>query len=230
MLKNIQIYFTVMLFSMHQLTTSIEKKTFQGNSVLDSFQYLSSFSSGTVDRLNGNENQLPEITLCKEETKIISTKIIGLNGYGSKVGFSKPREEDFNAEGQSQEKATTILMEVVPELMKFNLDYFRVTAGKKVILELDNLDGMQHNLLIIKPGTLEKVGAAADAMLRDPKASEKHYVPEIPEVLFATDMLGPNEVFTLNFTAPTQPGDYPFVCTFPGHWRMMNGIMRVVKP
>lgn len=137
---------------------------------------------------------------------------------------------DYKKEGVIQEKAITIQMEIVPELMKFNKDVFTVTAGKKVILELDNRDGMQHNLLIVKPGTLKKVGAAADTMLRDPKASEKNYVPEIPEVLFATEMLGPNEVFTLNFTAPTQPGDYPFVCTFPGHWRMMNGIMRVVEP
>ncbi len=230
MLKNSQIYFTVMLFSMHLLTTSIEKKTFQENSGLDSRDYISSFSLGAVDRLNGNENYIPEIALCKEEIEGNTTKIVGLNGNGSRIGLSKRREDNFNTEGRSQEKATIILMEVVPELMKFNLDTFKVTAGKKVILELDNLDGMQHNLLIIKPGTLEKVGAAADAMLRDPKASDKHYVPEIPEVLFATDMLGPNEVFTLNFTAPTQPGDYPFVCTFPGHWRMMNGIMRVVKP
>ena len=129
-----------------------------------------------------------------------------------------------------QEKPITVLMEIVPELMKFNKDLFTVISGKKVIIEIDNQDGMQHNLLIVKPGTLQKVGAAADAMLRDPKASEKQYVPQIPEVLFATKMLGPYEVSTLSFTAPTQPGDYPFVCTFPGHWRMMNGIMRVVKP
>jgi azurin len=153
-----------------------------------------------------------------------------LNSNRKRIGSEIDIENDPINEGPVQEKATTILMEIVPELMKFDREVFTVTAGEKIILELDNLDGMQHNLLIIKPGTLEKVGAAADAMLRDPKASKKHYVPEIPEVLFATEMLGPNEVFTLNFTAPTQLGDYPYVCTFPGHWRMMNGIMRVVKP
>ncbi|WP_158861329.1 plastocyanin/azurin family copper-binding protein [Lunatibacter salilacus] len=128
-----------------------------------------------------------------------------------------------------QDDATTIWLEVVPELMKFDQDTITVKAGKKIILELDNLDGMQHNLLILKPNTLQKVGEAADAMLRDPKASEKHYVPDMPEVLFATEMLGPNEVYTLKFTAPTTPGNYPFVCTFPGHWRMMSGIMVVEK-
>ncbi|MCH8962102.1 MAG: hypothetical protein IH820_12455 [Bacteroidetes bacterium] len=32
----------------------------------------------------------------------------------------------------------------------------------------------------------------------------------------------------LTFTAPTEPGDYPYVCTFPGHWRTMQGVMQVV--
>ena len=130
-------------------------------------------------------------------------------------------------ERKEEERVTTILIEVVPEMMKFSLDTFKVKAGDKIILEIDNLDGMEHNLLIAKPGTLDKVGAAADAMLRDPKASEKFYVPQIPEVLFSTKMIGPQELYTLTFTAPATPGNYPFACTFPGHWRMMNGIMVV---
>lgn len=134
-----------------------------------------------------------------------------------------------NPAAPTQKKARAILIEIVPEMMKFDTETFMVKAGEKILLELDNLDGMQHNLLIIKPGTLKKVGAAADAMLRDPRASEKHYVPDMPEVLFATEMLGAGELYTLNFTVPDTPGDYPFVCTFPGHWRMMNGIMRVEK-
>jgi len=147
---------------------------------------------------------------------------------------AKPSIENRNqptnilrVERNNEEKATTIVLEIVPEMMKFDLASFKVKAGDKITLEIDNLDGMQHNLLIAKPGTLEKVGAAADAMLRDPKASEKFYVPEIPEVLFATKMIGPQELYTLTFTAPTTPGKYPFACTFPGHWRMMNGIMIV---
>lgn len=133
----------------------------------------------------------------------------------------------FRIERNEEERVTTILIEVVPEMMKFDQESFKVKAGDKIILEIDNLDGMEHNLLIAKPGTLEKVGAAADAMLRDPKASEKFYVPQIPEVLFSTKMIGPQELYTLTFTAPTTPGKYPFACTFPGHWRMMNGIMVV---
>lgn len=159
------------------------------------------------------EVNMPEaITLCEAKPSIENT-----NQPTSNIQIE--RNED--------ERVTTILLEIVPEMMKFDQDTFNVKAGDKIILEIDNLDGMQHNLLIAKPGTLDKVGAAADAMLRDPKASEKFYIPEIPEVLFATKMIGPQELYTLTFTAPTKPGNYPFACTFPGHWRMMNGIMVV---
>jgi azurin len=159
--------------------------------------------------LNGPE----AITLCEAKPSIENTN--------QPIG-------KIRIERNTDDRVTTILIEIVPEMMKFNLASFTVKAGDKIILEIDNLDGMQHNLLIAKPGTLDKVGAAADAMLRNPKASEKFYVPEIPEVLFATKMIDPQKMYTLIFTAPTTPGNYPFVCTFPGHWRMMNGIM-VVK-
>lgn len=159
------------------------------------------------------EIKAPEaITLCEAKPSIENT--------------DQPTS-NIRIERNEDERATTILIEIVPEMMKFDLESFKVKAGDKIVLEIDNLDGMQHNLLIAKPGTLEKVGAAADAMLRDPKASEKFYIPEIPEVLFATKMIGPQELYTLTFTAPTTPGKYPFACTFPGHWRMMNGIMVV---
>lgn len=126
-------------------------------------------------------------------------------------------------------QANTVIMSIVPDMMKFDKEVFTVIAGQKVIIELENLDGMQHNMVISKPGTLKEVGAAADALARDPKGAQLNYVPQIPAVLFATKLLNPEEVVTLTFTAPSEPGDYPFVCTFPGHWRMMNGIMKVTE-
>ncbi len=131
---------------------------------------------------------------------------------------------------QSKKQAlapVTINIKVVPDMMKFDKEAFTVKAGQEVIIELENPDGMQHNMLIVQQGALETVGAAADAMVRDPNAAQKNYVPEIPEVLHATKLLNPEEIVTLRFTAPDTPGDYPFVCTFPGHWRMMNGTMKV---
>jgi azurin len=125
-------------------------------------------------------------------------------------------------------ESVTINIKVVKDIMQFDKKEITVEAGQKVILVLENPDGMQHNLVIIKPGTLEKVGAAADLMARDPKGAEKHYVPQVPEVLHATTLVGTGESVILEFTAPSAPGEYPYVCTFPGHWRGMNGVMKVV--
>jgi azurin len=126
-------------------------------------------------------------------------------------------------------KPIVINIKVIPDMMQFDKKLINVKAGQKVTIDFENPDGMQHNFLIIKPKSLEKVGAAADAMLSDPKAANKNYIPSIPEVLQSIKLLNPEESFQLTFTAPTEPGDYPFVCTFPGHWRGMNGIMRVTK-
>ena len=129
----------------------------------------------------------------------------------------------------SSGKATVLTIKVVEEQMKYDTKLITVKAGQPVVLTLENPDNMQHNIVICKTGTTEKVGKAADALASDPKGLEKNYVPQMPEVLAATKLVNPGEAFTLEFTAPTKPGDYPFICTFPGHWRIMQGVMRVEK-
>src|SRR5262249_29006001 len=42
-------------------------------------------------------------------------------------------------------------------------------------------------------------------------------------------LLQPRELQPLRFTAPTKPGVYPYVCTYPGHWRRMYGAMYAVE-
>ncbi len=124
-------------------------------------------------------------------------------------------------------KAVTLNVKVVPNVMKFNKTLLTVKAGQRVTINLDNPDVMQHNMVIIKPGSTQKVGAAADALARDTKGAQLDYIPRMPEVLYFIKLLNPDEEGSMTFVAPSQPGDYPFICTFPGHWRIMNGILRV---
>jgi azurin len=124
--------------------------------------------------------------------------------------------------------ATVIRIKVIKNEMKYDLKTFTVVAGKPVEIIFENPDFMQHNLIIAKRGTMEVVGAAADKLAADPRGAEMNYIPDIPEVLFATKLVNPEQTVRLSFTAPTTTGDYPYVCTFPGHWSMMNGIMKVV--
>ena len=89
---------------------------------------------------------------------------------------------------------------------------------------------MPHNLIITKQGAMEVVSLKAEAMLKDPDAFNKSFIPDTPEVLFSTKLINHNETARLRITVPTTTGGYPFVCTFPGHWRTMNGTMSVVRP
>jgi azurin len=127
----------------------------------------------------------------------------------------------------TSENITVINIKVIPEQMKYDLKEINVKAGLPVVLTLENPDNMQHNLVICKKGTKEKVGKAADLMAQDPKALEKNYVPNMSEVLAATKLVNPGESVTIEFIAPSLPGDYPFICTFPGHWSIMQGVMHV---
>ena len=146
-----------------------------------------------------------------------------------RVPSAASKEPEAKKAVQPIEGARAIDQSVVLDMMQFTNKLITAKAGEKVVINFENTDGMQHNMLILKPGSLQKVGKAADAMLTDAKAAEKFYVPNVPEVLFSTKLVNSGETVSLVFTVPTTPGDYPFVCTFPGHWRGMNGILRVAK-
>jgi len=135
--------------------------------------------------------------------------------------------EEMDALG-GEKTANVIRVKTIKNEMKYDITEFVVAAGEQVELVLENVDFMQHNLVIIKPGQKEKVGAAADKLAADPKGAALQYVPQTTDVLFATAMVDPEQTVTLKFTAPSEPGEYPFICTFPGHWRIMQGVMKVV--
>jgi azurin len=116
---------------------------------------------------------------------------------------------------------------VIQNEMKFDTKLITARAGGIVEIQFTNPDFMQHNFLILQKGTLQKVGEAADKLAQDPKGIEMNYVPKIPEVLFSTKLINPNETVSVRFRVPAEAGDYPFICSFPGHWRIMNGIMTV---
>lgn len=128
---------------------------------------------------------------------------------------------------QTDAETQVIRIKAIREEMKYDLKEFTVKAGKPVEIVFENPDAMQHNILIGKPGSLEKIGNAADQMITQQDAAEKHYIPNVPEIIAASPLVNPGESYRLKFIAPDQTGDYPFVCTFPGHWRLMSGTMKV---
>ena len=121
-----------------------------------------------------------------------------------------------------------VRIQALPEKLSFDVRWFAVQAGKPVQIVLVNPDAMPHNLLVGKPGSLEQIGTAGAAMPMPSDPAAKAFVPNSPLVLHATRLLKEGETERLSFTAPAEPGEYIFVCTFPGHWVRMYGVMLVV--
>jgi azurin len=121
-----------------------------------------------------------------------------------------------------------VVLHTLNEQMMYDLHYFTVQAGKPVQIILDNTDNMPHNVVITVPGAFQEIALTAGAMSPpdDPKA--KAFVPDSPKVLQSTPLVQPGESDTLSFTAPEKPGNYTFLCTYPGHWVKMYGVMQVV--
>jgi putative heme-binding domain-containing protein len=104
---------------------------------------------------------------------------------------------------------------------------FTVKPGEVIQFTLVNPDVVPHNWVLIKPGTLERIGDLTNKIVADPEAVVRHYVPADPAVVAYTDIVPAQERFTIYFRAPTEKGRYPYLCTFPGHWMVMNGHMIV---
>ncbi|HEY1186481.1 MAG TPA: PVC-type heme-binding CxxCH protein, partial [Gemmata sp.] len=111
--------------------------------------------------------------------------------------------------------------------MSFDKERIVVAAGKPVEFAFENTDIMPHNFVIVTPGNLEKIGNAAEAFATEPGAAAAQYVPNMPAgvVLLKSKLLQTRQSEQLKFTAPKEPGIYPYVCTYPGHWRRMHGAL-----
>ncbi|MEM7387019.1 MAG: azurin [Verrucomicrobiota bacterium] len=138
-------------------------------------------------------------------------------------------EKTTPAEGEKKEevKADVTVQITSNDLMQFSKKAFTVKAGQKVKVILKNIGkmpkvAMGHNLVLLKPGTdVTKFGLAA-------ATAAPNYIPEAnkKEIIAHTKMLGPGETDSILFTAP-EAGKYEFICSFPGHFATMKGVMTV---
>ena len=118
----------------------------------------------------------------------------------------------------------------VPGQLKFDLAELTVAPGQLIEIVFSNPDAMQHNFVLGAVGAMEAIGNAADKLAQSPAGLAQQYVPDMPQVLFSTKLVEPGETARFQFRAPSNAGDYPYICTFPAHWRVMNGVLHVVQP
>ena len=104
-----------------------------------------------------------------------------------------------------------------------------VEVGRQVELVFENQDYMPHNLVLTLPGDRQEIGRAAENMKAEADSKGRFYVPASPKVLQGTRLLEPGQTQKLSFLAPDIAGNYPYFCTFPGHWQRMYGFLVVVE-
>jgi azurin len=122
------------------------------------------------------------------------------------------------------EKPIEITLSTVGDTMAFDKAMLIVQTGKTVHITVKNkgtMAVMQHNWVLVKPGT--EAAVALDGLNNAPDAG---YVVPGPNVLAASNLAAPGGVAEVTFVAPA-PGKYPYICTFPGHYMTMKGVLTV---
>jgi len=146
--------------------------------------------------------------------------VTGCGGGGEQAETAAPAQEEAVAvEG--------IVVEANDQL-QFSINEFTVAAGEEVTVTLHNVGTLPketfgHNFVILTAGTdLEAFATAAMGN------ADNEYLPtDLSSVIAHTSLLGPDETDTITFSAPTEPGQYEYLCTFPGHYGTMRGVMIV---
>jgi len=111
--------------------------------------------------------------------------------------------------------------------LKYDPTAFHVQPGEEIELLFDNVDEMMHNFVLVQPGARMEIVESAIALASD--GPDLNYVPESNKVLASTPVVLPGKKATIRFKAPSKEGQYPYVCTFPGHGFLMHGILFVSK-
>ena len=137
---------------------------------------------------------------------------------------------DCTAHAEPKEKQITVTGN---DQMQFDTRQFIVDKGATVKLTFKNTGklpkiAMGHNLVILKQG-ISALAFGSKCLSNGANATNPLPDTVKSDVLAHTKLLGPGESETITFKAPDKPGDYQYVCTFPGHWQMMQGIMTVTE-
>ena len=159
--------------------------------------------------------------------------LFGCGGSGSSESGASSVPEEDTVTASSEEMTlpdTAFLVIEGNDLMQYNLDKLVVTEGQIVKLTLKHvgqmsIDAMGHNWVLLLPGTDKSTFGMASV-----SAKETDYIPQdmIDRVVTNTKVVGGGEETSIVFEAP-KIGYYDFICTFPGHWGVMQGSF-VVQP
>lgn len=158
---------------------------------------------------------------------LVSTLILA--GCGKSDNAAAPASTPAAAPSAPAAPAIATFEVTAGDTMKFNLTRLEAKAGQEVKIVLSNLgtlpkNVMGHNLVVLKKDV--DVKAFTDAAVA---AAATEYIPAgSTQIVAHTKLLGPKQSDEITFKAPTEPGEYPFICSFPAHCAAgMRGVLVV---
>lgn len=168
------------------------------------------------------------------KTKLLVSLLLCL---GLAAGCAKKTESSASSDTSSASSGATVqngVKEVAlsaGDNMKYDVTRIEVSPGQEVKVTLTNVgtlpkNAMGHNWILLKAGSdahaFDTAGLSAQANGYFPTSLADEVIAHIP-------LLGPKESGSVTFKAPEAPGEYTYLCTFPGHFATgMHGVL-VVK-
>lgn len=174
-----------------------------------------------------NTNSMKKIFI----SALVSLSLVSCGGGGNAETDSSPKPSPAPAPAKMEIPQSVDLLIEGNDQMKFNLSSLEVYEGQTVNLTLKHvgelpLESMGHNWVLLAKG-VDKADFASAAIA----AKENGYIPQdrSADIIAHTETIGGGAETTIQFTAPAA-GNYDYICSFPGHYGLMNGILKVKKP
>ncbi|MEM8940298.1 MAG: azurin [Bacteroidota bacterium] len=169
--------------------------------------------------------EIGTVVLASFIKQVTITMIISLIwgcGNGSNKGKTEPTQNEASSSSETDENGLVKLVINSNDEMRYDKDELRVKAGTMIELTLNHTgqlpkEAMGHNVVILKQG-VDIVSYAGKAYT----AVDNEYVPDTDKTIAYTKLIGGGESTKITFEAPAS-GSYDFICTFPGHFALMQG-------
>lgn len=201
----------VMQFHVHLQLRDAQGKTFTPDAYLSLLELGAEFTE-FPDRLVKAKRPAPPFPIAEKYEQ--DPRLIAQDQLGTNFGWVQ--------------QAVKLSISAAPGL-QFEPRRLRVAPGAKVAMTFRNADpGMPHNVVIVKADQLNSFGERSMMLASNPRAIATHYVPEDPAEICFSPILPPNDQYTVFFEAPVAEGEYKLLCTYPGHWRVMQGSLFVL--
>ncbi len=131
---------------------------------------------------------------------------------------------------QAPPKAVTIQAD---DKMRYDLTAFDASPGQKISVTIKNVGttpkfSMGHNFVMLDRAINTGNVQASFLDKASMEASHDYVPPGDKNVLAHSKLLGPGESEVVTFNAPFIPGEYLYLCSFPGHYSQgTKGFMTV---